>query len=275
MKRSILSAASVVLLASYAMASGLDGVAAEPGETVLAGPKIAVAEQRATLVQRDFDGGLVRLEERPETAALALLTLDAAEKESTEALLTDRAVRVAAALRDHTDLFLRAQNLRQGGLGAEDRQVLRALRDAIRPLLEPTLASSVEAVLSEGNRAEFRRLLAEYHAALAAASGMSSETSRGGRREPAGAAELRLTVLEMARSLGGIVEDRRERTEAILRAANATPEQERAIREILRNQEASPGAGASEEARRRVMQEIMQTLATEQRRAVAQHLRGN
>ncbi len=246
-----------------------------PSSGFLAGPAVASEEQPATLVQRDFQGSLERTEERPELAALRLLKLDEAEQVAVDAQLTRRVALVSAAIRDHHGLFLKAQGARQGGGSAENRQTLGELRRAISPLLEPTFASLIEGALSEKNRAEFKRLLTEYHEALATAPDPQRPMQQGALRRDPAAAELRLTIREMARALSTVVDERRARFDAIVRVANATEEQQAAIAAALRKADAKPGAVASPEERAALMLEIMELLTPEQRQAVAAHLRGS
>ena len=63
--------------------------------TALQGPKVAPEKAPESLVQRDVAGKLVRLEERPEQAALKLLDLSPMEREGADAVLKAHAAAAA------------------------------------------------------------------------------------------------------------------------------------------------------------------------------------
>lgn len=249
---------------------------------LLSGPRVEAKESRATLIKRDFNGKLTRLDDRPEHAALALLNLTAEERKPADAVLDARSVKVAKVLSDHIDLFTKIQNARQGGGKAEEmRPLLREMHDAAGDLLDPPLRTKVAEALPEAKRAEFARIVEEYITALA------SEEAPGGKpaaddqpmtdtpRRRAGAAtgpgaaariELNLLLRELGRELNSVVTTRREQTEAFLRAIDATPEQADKIQKIFREQGAQAGLHPTREQRAETMRKVFEVLTPEQRR---------
>lgn len=97
----------------------------------------------------------------------------------------------------------------------------------------------------------------------------------GGRGEfAAQRMEMNQTLREMARSLRAVVDERKDRADAILKAANATPEQEAQIRAIFREMGAKAATGTpSESDRGTAMRKVLEILTPEQREAVLKELR--
>jgi hypothetical protein len=263
--------AAVLTVAGLAAGAGLHG----PGDgDVLRGPTVRQREKPSTLVKRDMNGQLERLEMRPEQAALDLLGLTVEQRKDADAVLAKRYVSVTALLRENWELFQKLLTARQAGAKAEEiRPLIRQFRPIAAPLLNPGLEEQVAGALPEEKRAEFKRIVDEYKAVIAAepppGAGGGPEMSG---RAPSGAERIEVNLLlrEMARSLKGIVDERREHMDAFLKAIDATPEQEAKIRELTRAAaESSRKNGAigepSREERSATWRKIMDVLTPEQR----------
>jgi hypothetical protein len=86
--------------------------------------------------------------------------------------------------------------------------------------------------------------------------------------------ELNQTLREIGRSLRAVVDERKDRADSILKAANATPEQEAQIRAIFREMGAKGAAGTpSEQERGAAMRKVLDVLTPEQREAVLKEIR--
>lgn len=270
--------------------------ATKPDDDAMRGPSVKEAARVASLVKRDMSGTLERLDTRPEQAAVGLLGLSAEERKATDALFADRFAAVTKLLQEQYDLFIKLQNARQGGASrAEIRPLMRDFHNAALPMLERPFVEQVEAKLPEGKRAEFRRLVDEYKRAMAAEEpggmGAGNGTGGGGGRgrgvegggSPAdkGAAdgpipprvETNLLIRETARALNAMVTERKEHLASLLKAVEATPEQEGQIEAIVReqaekNKPGTGGAGVKErtpEERLAVWEKILTVLTPEQR----------
>ena len=80
-----------------------------------------------------------------------------------------------------------------------------------------------------------------------------------------------MLLREMGRSLGALVNERRERTAALIQAVDATPEQAEKIEKIFRSQ--TQGAQTrTPESRGRIMREILELLTPEQRVKAREYL---
>src|ERR1043165_9115132 len=170
-----------VALAAVVVCSGMAFAQdrAKEDASPLAGPKVAVAPEAKSLVKREYGGALVKLELRPERAAIDLLGLSDDERKPVDQLFMERAKAVSTLLQDHLSLFLEIQGARQAaGAGAPSPEgerprdalapKIRELRELAAPLVEPMLADQVAAKLPEGKVAEFRRLVKEYTDAFGA-----------------------------------------------------------------------------------------------------------
>ncbi|MBL8964034.1 MAG: hypothetical protein KF787_05295 [Phycisphaeraceae bacterium] len=289
----------VVWLAALAGIASAGASAPQPAEDLLRGPDIKDAsENRASLVQRDFSGTLVRLEERPEVAALALLGLGVDERAAADAVLEVHATAVGVFALEHYDLFLRLQAARQGGASDQARSLLREINDKARPLLLPPLAQRVADALPQATRDRYLSLVREYQRAL-----MAEDTvgPRGARIRPGGPdqggssidstgspgisspardgplvrrrAELNLLLREMGRSFSTLLDERRENADAFLKSIDATPEQDNRIRGKLREFAAETNFKPTPGQRATLAREILAELTPEQRRkALRVHL---
>lgn len=247
-----------------------------------------------TIVERSFEGALIELEVHPAAAALAKLDLSDAERAAADRVLDERAKYVSRAARENQALILKLQTARRGG-GEEGRRALMELMREARPILEPlvrpTLVEKLSGVLEEANGAELERMVSEYMEAygevqrerMGEPGGERSGRERGergaggrsGGRGPAALAESGLALREIARAFATTVEMRREQTEALLRAIDATPEQEGKIQQILRDVGSEDGLGTPSPARRReIIERIAEVLTPEQRIRLRQSMRG-
>jgi hypothetical protein len=268
-------------------------------------------------VRRDASGKLERLEVRPEQAAVDLLKLSPEERKPVDAVFAARLVEVNKALQEHYDLFIKLQTARQGGAKADEvRPLMREFRPAVGALIEPALVERAAGTIPETRRAEYRGYVDEYKRAFVASEpmgerggGAGAGTGGGGgrgrgveRREkgesegdemkPAVAAkdagpmparvELNLLMREMARSLKGIVDERKEHMDHFLKAIEATPEQEAKIRTITReaaeaNKKSGGNGGigeATQEEKIATFRKILDVLTPEQRKKAIEARRG-
>jgi DNA-binding MarR family transcriptional regulator len=167
----ILTACGMAALPMFAQTepTPADPAQAEPATqgNPLAGPAVD-AGAKASLVKRDFEGKLARIETRPETAAIELITLTPEQRELVNDVLRRRSADVQRVLDDNLELFLQLQGARQGGDRQEMMTLMRDFRVVAEPLLKPSLFNQVRDVLPQDQRGEFARLVDEYIEALAA-----------------------------------------------------------------------------------------------------------
>lgn len=277
---------SVILAACIAAGAARAGEPEKSDDATLRGPKVEQPSSKPSLVERNFEGDMKQLQTRPELAALEKLDLSAAEKQGVERVMSARTALLERTLYDNMALFLEVQGLRQSGAigpnasgDAETRRKAREkmveMTEKLQPLLTPRLADSLAAELTAEHQEKFRAMLKEFADESTAnerdASRQQRPAARAGRS--AERAEVGNTLRELARTLASIVDERRARTEELLRTVQATPEQEEKIRSIVRESAAPGGPDASPTLRAERLQKIMAVLTPEQRQALIQSRR--
>lgn len=135
--------------------------------SVLGGPKVIDKTVKLTLVQRDSDGKLVRLEDRPEIAALPLLKLEGDAKKAADKVLNEHGAIVAKVINDQQGLFLQIQSARQSNDARAAAPLIRELRQKAPQLWEPSLLDRLAKALPVEKAAALRSIVTEYVAALA------------------------------------------------------------------------------------------------------------
>ena len=275
------------------------------------GPRVGEKQGPPTLVHRDASGKLERLEVRPEEAAVDLLKLTPEDRKPLDDVFAARLVEVGKALQEHYELFIKLQTARQGGAKPDEiRPLMREFRPLVVGLVEPALVDRVAKALPEPRRNEYRGFVDEYKRALAASEpigergggagagtgggggrgrgveGREKADNDGGEMKPAeGVAapipariEMNLLLREFARSLKGIVDERKEHMDHFLKSIDASPKQEAKIRSITRaaaeaNKKAGGNGGigeATQEEKIATFRKILEVLTPEQRKKAMQ-----
>ncbi len=264
------AAAGLILAASLARAQ-------EQPVDPLRGPAVKERQAPATLVQREMSGAMVRLETRPEQAALDLLGLSKEERAAADKVIAERAALVNKLLAEHYDLFQKIVTARQGGAPREElAPLVREFRKEAAPLFEgEPFADRVGAALPKEKAERFAALVEEYKRAEAAEGEKQGEAPPPWGRGAAARVETNLALREMGRALRAIVQDRRERTEELIKKLDATPEQEEKIRSIIRETGSKNGfvTELNEDRRRELMDKVLAVLTPEQRKAAVEKLR--
>lgn len=174
------------VITAVGVLAALAGTArADDDADALAGPKTSVAAPaRLTIVKRDFQGRLEQLDERPEVAAVRLLTLDDPTRAKVDALLSERADVVASLATEHYSEIFKLQSELQvqsaGGAISRDarrarREILLQLREIAKPLLTPPLVETLASALPESQATQLRYMVKDYRdAAIASESNARS-----------------------------------------------------------------------------------------------------
>lgn len=318
-----------ILLSITGLAASARSIEPAPA---LGGPVVTERAGKPSLVKRDMEGRLERLEGRPEIAALELLNLTAGERAEADKMLAERAGRIAIVRSENQTTIVKLQGARQAGDSQAARAALQELRPKLADLLEPTLEARLAGAIPAARRDEFSQLLREYFAAAAAGEragqrggqrpegrprgerpgvppageedgmrpqgeepaapaegqGPSERPRRegkrpGGREGPGGEAggpaarsriEFAMVLRELSQDLGAAVQERRDRSDELLSAVGATPEQAERIRAAMRNAADGSGAPPTAQQRQVLMQAIMKELTPEQQAKAREFFRG-
>lgn len=236
-------------------------------EDALAGPRVRTDAAR-TLVHKDFNGALTRLERPAEEAALELLTLSDRERTATQAVLTERAAILDGVVGDNIPLLLRLQGAREEGLTPERRDALRQMVRKLAPLrARGSLRDELFACLDTDNATEFDRLIDEYSRAVVedGASKVGQPGEAKSRGEVAVREQLAALGLEIKRSYDRRVSDGLARLDDALRLVEATPEQEARIRNLTTDFFQQVAGKPSQSQRMGYLRKVMAELEPAQR----------
>lgn len=241
-----------VLTASLAFAAlGASSPPAQPDDpadaAALRGPAVTPRASRSkTLVERDFDQRLKRLEEPPVYAAARLLELGPEERIAVNRVLDERRAMFDALVKDHLREVAALAQARQAGDAEGTRTALRELMTAARPILaKGPLVDQVKSVIAKEHGAELDRLVREYAQASIADRRSAPDTDAPMMRDDAGEhlrdgeATIRERSVESFTQLGMEIRSSYQRVvqtpardfDALIKELALTPEQESAARQ--------------------------------------------
>ncbi|MCB9845356.1 MAG: hypothetical protein H6811_05160 [Phycisphaeraceae bacterium] len=268
----------VVAAGGVGVASG--GAWAQPADEpdALAGPDVASAASRPTLVHRAFDGSIRRLEVSPEEAALERLDLDEESQGQVQEVLDARNAVLDEILVKHIGLLLKYQ----AAAAAEDRlEILRVLTEvwrATEPLRERgTLREELGRVLNQDRLSLMDEMVAEYDEALLAEARAQAEASGERFRE------VRYRIAEGLRRLGEDLKRSYERAvtagveefEALLVKLQLEPEHEREVRRLVQDFAQATMLNPTAQQRRELGRKIFAVLSQEERLRALRELYGS
>lgn len=132
----------------------------------LSGPTVKETTKPLTIIERDFQGSITRLQIPPDEAAAAKLTLNETQQAALKKILTERAALIDSAVGNNYELLLKLQGFRQM-TQSEQREHLGAWREALAPLRERgRLQDELATILEPAQNTELRRMVNEYWDAL-------------------------------------------------------------------------------------------------------------
>jgi hypothetical protein len=209
---------------------------AQPGTTArpgLAGP-IVPDSRSSSLVQRDFNGQLVKLELFPAHAALRFLELDGDSRAKVERILTERAAILDTAVRDHFDLLIELFSAGQAGDQPETIRIAIAFTQKIKPLIaRGALESELAKVIPQSQAQRLAGLVREYYDALIAEAGTNEKGKPKTRFEVVAGETLRLWSEQIRLSFERQIVGGDLFFERIIRQLKLRPEQEDRVRDKI------------------------------------------
>lgn len=259
----------------------------EATPTLLGGPTVDAKGERATLVRRSFTGELERLERHPAEAALDLIDVPEDARPAIDQILAERRRVLDELVVDRLDLLVKLAN---GGTQDDRRQSMRALRDAMAPLVRKgELGERIRQLLPQDLAAEHQRLEREYVRAAVEERlrtlRQESDAMGSGRQDRG--LRMRAYAIERLVGLGAEVKGAYERTlvqqgerlDRIIDQLNLTPEQEGNVRRIIQRSNENTLLGENprkptERERLAVFLEVAAELTPEQRRQLVRIARG-
>lgn len=231
---------------------------------LLAGPKVTGSApgagdakegmRRDTLIERDFEGRVRRVETHPAIAALELIGLSDEEKAATSRIIAERDAVLDRAVQAHLKDLEQASNAGQSGDEAGALAYLRPIIDDTSELRERgRLLDELAGAVGKEHAQRLRQLHDEYWRAI-----VDERMTLGNPRKPdKKLSRFEAGAFETVAQLGQELRRSYERTvglqardfEALIAKLNLTPEQESKVRAITseivqrRLNEPSPGDG--------------------------------
>ena len=240
--RALMLIAAAGPLASLAIAPGMlradepKRAESTPADTeALRGPTVPTANNRPTLIERNFDGRVVPVSGDPVQVALRRMDLDASTREKCQRIFDQRNAILDGIVQNNLPAIVALANARKAGDRDETRRQFRALYAKADALTgRAPLIDEVAAVLPAAKVAELRAMVDDYRAALAEDRARNADTDNPDlARLPEARREL---VADFGRQIRESYErvfgQRRERFQALLKELNLSPEQEAKVQQI-------------------------------------------
>lgn len=201
---------------------------------MLAGPPVRVSEpDRPTLIVWDYSGRLQRLDVSPEEAAVDLLDLDDATRESVLVIVSERAAVLDRVVIESLDLFQQFEVANSNDNGPAKAALIAELSRRLRPLLtRGMLFDEFYEVLPRDKAPQFAHMVDEYRrAAIEDARRQAEQEGRPFNALQAGL-ELRGQAFAQAieRSFARTTQAGEKEFEELLTRLDLSPEGEQIIR---------------------------------------------
>lgn len=230
------------MIGMFAACSAVYAQESATAEPALAGPKVSPTRKAPSLVQREFDGRLKRIEGEPVAAALDLLELDPAARAAADGVLAERAAELDALVRDNLKEIAELASARQAGDQARVRPLLRGLLAKAGPVLRKgAVVDQVAAVIPPDAGAELKRLVEEY-AKAGLEDRMTSNTGEGMPRTRGGEpSRMRAEITERLNGFGTelrrayerVFGERSREFQELIADLGLSPEQESRVQQIF------------------------------------------
>lgn len=235
----------------------------------LAGPAAREAAAKPTLLHREFDGSLRRLDEPAEEAALRLISLSPDEQAKIDTVLAARAAIIDAVVANNIPLLLRVQGLKDAQSRQGAMESLRELSEKLRPLRERgRLRDEIAGALSDEHAKQFAALVDEYQKAVREEAAASAGPDARPRQVMAREALLAIGQ-EVRRSYDRVIGSRKGKLDEVIQTLSLPPEQETKVRNLATDYFQKTLGQPTPAQRREFVKSLMQELTPEQRRTLA------
>ncbi len=241
----------------------------------LAGPSVSEKKKPLTIIERDADGRVKRLEVTPAEAAAKIMSLSKETREKVDNVLVTQAATMDQVVRDNFDLIVKAA----GAFDSKDKVASTRYLQELWQVSEPVrkrgqLVEQIAKVLSKAEADQLRSLVREYLKArlkdeedAAASKGESFDNIKFNIGET-----LHALGHEVRRSYERVVGQGANDFEKLLANLNLTPEQDSKVRGRVLDLVQRSGPGATGAQKFRVFMQIINELTPEQRKILGEHL---
>lgn len=248
----------------------------KPAADPLAGPSVAAAAQQRTLIERDADGKIMRLDRAPAEAAVRLLNLGPDVQRDVDRILTERAAILDGLVAEHLREIVEIAGANQSGDRAGAMRKLMELAPYAKPLRERgQVGEELARVLPEGQAKRVRQMVQEYTQALMAEERAAAQ-ARGEEvndRALTRAETLRLVGEEVRRSYERVVGQQAADFDKLIQLLSLSEEQESQVRKLVGDQFTQNYGRATAAQRAQVFAQVWRLLSSEQRAELLKHMR--
>ncbi len=280
MTKSFTTITALALLASGAIAQQTSKPATDqPGQSPLAGPSVQRkgSQPAKTLVERDFEGKIKKIDVPPPEAAARLLDLDEAARKKIDDIITQRHAILDKIVADNLRLIVELAGARESGNREDAARLLAELTEQAQPLRDlGPLQRQIQGALTKEQVDQFVKLTQEYTNALVEEA--QAEAKKTGAdfkmREFIRSQILAAVGGEVRRSYERVVGQRAADFEALLKSLNLSQEQESKIRRIAADSFQKTYGKESPAERARVIALVFRELDEGQRKSLLKQFAG-
>ncbi len=248
----------------------------QPGEKST--PTTTDAMTPRTLVERDFEGKLRRLEVSPALAALELLSLSDEERKATQQIIDERNMLMDELVQDHLKEISQLAGAFQSGDRAAGMKLLKPLIEGSAELrARGKLVDELAGVLSESNAKELQRLTTEYTRALVSERMKDGNPQQPGKKlsrlEAGGFEYLAGFGQEIKRSYERVFALQAKDFDDLLAKLSLTPEQESKIRGMVTDLVQKTYGKSTQAQQTKVFIDVYAVLDEDQRKVLLEEVR--
>jgi hypothetical protein len=243
----------------------------------LRGPAVVKHEERPerSIVERDFQGRVKKLEENPALVALTKLTLTSDEKEKVDKVLGDRAAALDTIVRDNLKLIIELGMAKQGGDAQEGNKLQAQVLEKAMPFLRRgPLINEIRPALPQEKFAELKRMVDEYN--RVAAEDRMGDPMSGPKKDNKFGAMLAQGfegfAAEAKASYQRVVEAGGKDFENLIKMLQLTAAQESKVRQIAMDMFLKTYGKPTKMQQLRVFLDIYSELDKEQRHRLAEYI---
>lgn len=230
------------MITVIAMCGNCGAAFAEPpaGHNELGGPKVERSAAKVSLVERDFDGKLRRLEISPEEAAIPLLKLDEMTKAKVDEVIAARSLLLDVFVRDNLDLLLRFSTASASNNTQEQGMLLRETFEKAEPIRKHgRLQETVSAVLPPEQKKMFVDLVQGYRTALAHEEMAAGKPGKDGKKPDRAGAMLKIGFeqfgQDVKRAYERVIAEGQGKLEEFIKQLEMSDSQEEKVRKLTSN----------------------------------------
>lgn len=265
-----------VLAAFVPTALGQEAKPAEPTPDPLAGPPVKETKEERSLIRRNFEGRIQRLEMLPDEAAVELLSLDADIKTRVRAVLDEYNKTLDRLVMGNIDLLVKFTNT----TGRRERfELVREAKTAFADLdAKGALKDRVAKELPKEQAERYTTLIRGYWEVLIDEAVQQAERESKDRAKAPGRAEIAIREglvafgQEVKRSYERQIAAKTKELEAVLKKLALSPEKETKIRNMFVEFEEKTKGAARSEQRRELATRVFRELNRDQQRTLLEEL---